>query len=73
MKLMTILLLLAVFPIVFGQIPADDQQFIRVEAPVIVLTHIRIIDGTGAEPHSKIKRSSRRWKNYGHITQQQLS
>jgi imidazolonepropionase-like amidohydrolase len=29
---------------------ADRQQFIRVEAPVVVLTHVRIIDGTGAEP-----------------------
>jgi len=28
--------------------PADRQQFIRVEAPVVVLTHVRIIDGTGA-------------------------
>jgi imidazolonepropionase-like amidohydrolase len=27
---------------------ADRQQFIRVEAPVVVLTHVRIIDGTGA-------------------------
>jgi len=29
---------------------ADRQQFIRVEAPVVVLTHVRIIDGTGAAP-----------------------
>jgi imidazolonepropionase-like amidohydrolase len=28
--------------------PAERQQFIRVEAPVVVLTHVRIIDGTGA-------------------------
>jgi imidazolonepropionase-like amidohydrolase len=27
---------------------AESQQFIRVEAPVVVLTHVRIIDGTGA-------------------------
>jgi imidazolonepropionase-like amidohydrolase len=27
---------------------AERQQFIRVEAPVVVLTHLRIIDGTGA-------------------------
>ena len=26
---------------------AERQQFIRVEAPVVVLTHVRIIDGTG--------------------------
>ena len=29
---------------------AERQQFIRVEAPVVVLTHVRIIDGTGAAP-----------------------
>ena len=27
---------------------AERQPFIRVEAPVVVLTHVRIIDGTGA-------------------------
>ena len=32
-----------------AQGPADRQQFIRVEAPVVVLTHVRIIDGTGAQ------------------------
>src|SRR5437879_4526532 len=35
----------------FAQGPATDrQQFIRVEAPVIALTHVRVIDGTGAAP-----------------------
>jgi imidazolonepropionase-like amidohydrolase len=29
---------------------SDRQQFIRAEAPVIALTHVRIIDGTGAAP-----------------------
>ena len=29
---------------------ADRQQFIRVEAPVIALTNVRVIDGTGAAP-----------------------
>ena len=28
--------------------PSDRQQFIRVEAPVVVLSHVRIIEGTGA-------------------------
>ena len=32
-----------------GQAP-DRQQFIRVEAPTIALTHVRVIDGTGAAP-----------------------
>jgi imidazolonepropionase-like amidohydrolase len=29
---------------------AERQQFIRVEAPVIILAHARVIDGTGAAP-----------------------
>lgn len=29
---------------------SDRQQFIRVEAPVIALTNVRVIDGTGAAP-----------------------
>ena len=33
----------------FAQAPQSDrQQLIRVEAPVIALTHVRVIDGTGA-------------------------
>ena len=28
----------------------DRQQFIRLEAPLIALTHVRVIDGTGAAP-----------------------
>ena len=47
MKIITILLLLAVFPPALAQLPADSQQFIRVEAPVVALTHVRIIDGDG--------------------------
>lgn len=31
----------------FAQTP-ERQQFIRVEAPLVVLTHVRVIDGTGA-------------------------
>ncbi len=33
----------------FAQAP-DRQQFIRVEAPVVALLHVRVIDGTGAAP-----------------------
>jgi imidazolonepropionase-like amidohydrolase len=29
---------------------SDRQQFIRVEAPVVALTHVRVVDGTGAAP-----------------------
>jgi imidazolonepropionase-like amidohydrolase len=53
MKITTALLLLLCFAAgsagSLAQGPAAErQQFIRVEAPVIVLTHVRIIDGTGA-------------------------
>lgn len=51
MKIATAFLLLV--GIVGGSVaqqPAADPQFIRVEAPVVVLTHVRIIDGTGAAP-----------------------
>jgi imidazolonepropionase-like amidohydrolase len=35
----------------FAQAPISErQQFIRAEAPLIWLTHVRVIDGTGAPP-----------------------
>jgi len=43
------LLLFCVAIASFAQTP-ERQQFIRVEAPVIVLAHVRVIDGTGAAP-----------------------
>jgi imidazolonepropionase-like amidohydrolase len=42
-------LLFTIFSPCLAQAP-DRQQFIRVEAPVIALTHVRVIDGTGAAP-----------------------
>jgi imidazolonepropionase-like amidohydrolase len=40
-----------VFALAVAQTPQSDrQQFIRVEAPVIAVTHVRVIDGTGAAP-----------------------
>ena len=45
-----LLLLCTNFAGVFAQAPADRQQFIRVEAPTIVLTNVRVIDGTGVAP-----------------------
>jgi imidazolonepropionase-like amidohydrolase len=33
----------------YAQTP-DRQQFIRVESPTVALTHVRVIDGTGAAP-----------------------
>jgi len=52
MKTTTILLLLlSIFIIGLGQSQTSErQQFIRVEAPVIALTHVRVIDGTGGAP-----------------------
>jgi imidazolonepropionase-like amidohydrolase len=50
MKTTTALLLLFVIAInSVAQAPTSErQQFIRVEAPVVALAHVRIIDGTGA-------------------------
>src|SRR3990172_12258888 len=44
-----ILLLLCLAIASFAQAP-DRQQFIRIEAPVIALMHVRVIDGTAAAP-----------------------
>src|SRR5688572_21466810 len=49
-KTTLVLLLLGVFVTGLAQRPASDNQFIRAEAPVIALTHVRVIDGTGAAP-----------------------
>src|SRR5712692_5882796 len=44
-------LLFATFIVCLAQGPnAERQQFIRSEAPVIALSHVRLIDGTGAPP-----------------------
>src|SRR5260370_36995149 len=52
MKTQTVLFLLFSFAIsAFAQgPPAERQQYIRVEAPVVALTHVRVIDGAGAAP-----------------------
>jgi imidazolonepropionase-like amidohydrolase len=47
----SLLLLFCIVITSFAQGPAADrQQFIRVEAPVVALVHVRVIDGTGAAP-----------------------
>src|SRR5258708_4095290 len=47
MKLkLPLLLVVCLFTRSFAQAP-DRQQFIRTEAPLIALTHVRVIDGTG--------------------------
>lgn len=44
-------LLFSTFIVCLAQGPAADrQQFIRVEAPVVALVHVRVIDGTGTAP-----------------------
>src|SRR5215470_616285 len=48
-KLVPLCLLLCAAISTLAQAP-DRQQFIRVEAPTIALTHVRVIDGTGAPP-----------------------
>ena len=50
-KLLPLCLLLSAVSVlsIFAQ-QSDRQQFIRVEAPLIALTNVRVIDGTGAAP-----------------------
>ena len=48
MKTLVALLLLFSFSITALPQTPDRQQFVRTEAPVIALTHVRVIDGTGA-------------------------
>ena len=50
MKTLSVTLLLVSLSITSVSQQSDRQQFIRVDAPVIALTHVRIIDGTGAAP-----------------------
>src|SRR5688500_15021369 len=48
-KLFLLFLLFCVATDSFAQ-TSERQQFIRTEAPVIALAHVRVIDGTGAAP-----------------------
>ncbi len=41
-------LALATTPLTAQKLSPDMQQFVRVDAPVFALTHVRVIDGTGA-------------------------
>src|ERR1043165_7634561 len=47
-SLTSLLVLFCLVTNVFTQTP--DRQFIRTDAKLIALTHVRMIDGTGAEP-----------------------
>jgi imidazolonepropionase-like amidohydrolase len=42
-------IIICITSVLFGQ-DGDRRQFIRADAPLIVLTNVRIIDGTGAAP-----------------------
>lgn len=51
MKRIASLLFLSLLAVVtFAQQQSERQQFIRVEAPVVALKNVRVIDGTGAAP-----------------------
>jgi len=51
MKILSVLLLVLTLCFAgFAQPQSDRQQFIRYDAPVIALTNVRVIDGTGAAP-----------------------
>jgi len=44
-----LLLIIALFSLANSQV-ADRQQVVRIEASLVALTHVRLIDGTGAAP-----------------------
>src|SRR5215204_3510811 len=51
MRIRTVVLLLFSFTIgSIAQGPSAERQFIRIDVPVVALIHVRVIDGTGAEP-----------------------
>lgn len=51
MKTITVILMLfTAYVTCLAQPQSDRQQFIRVEAPVVALAHVRVIDGTGTAP-----------------------
>jgi imidazolonepropionase-like amidohydrolase len=51
MKITIALLQLTICVATFAQAPQSDlKQFIRVDSNVVALTHVRIVDGTGAPP-----------------------
>ena len=50
MRIVALILVLTISFASLAQAPQPDRQFIRVDASIIALTHVRIIDGTGASP-----------------------
>ncbi len=50
-RLFSVVILLLSCPAVFlGQTTSSKSPFIKIDAPVVALTHVRVIDGTGAAP-----------------------
>src|SRR5215218_4552206 len=48
---LAILPVLPVLPALSAQAPSPNvQRFISADEPVIALTHVRVVDGTGAQP-----------------------
>ena len=37
-------------------LPPQERQFVAIDAPVVALTHVTVIDGTGAEPAATTRR-----------------
>jgi imidazolonepropionase-like amidohydrolase len=52
-KSLNAILLLLWAPLVFCQTPSPIREFIRVDAPTVALTHVRVVDGTGASPQEE--------------------
>ena len=50
MRIVALILVLTISTASLAQAPQADRQFIKVDAPIVALTHVRIIDGTGATP-----------------------
>src|SRR5678816_4459615 len=50
MKLTNMLILMVALIVTTNAQTPDRQQFVRVEGPLIALTHVRLIDGTGVAP-----------------------
>src|ERR1700689_1054033 len=43
-----LVVVLALPAVSHGQAPTEHREFVSVQAPVVALRHVRIIDGTGA-------------------------
>jgi hypothetical protein len=46
----------------FAQAPSSVKPYVSEDSPVLVLTHVRVIDGTGAAPMEEILTTSRMYR-----------